>query len=250
MSTKDFRIIPCLDIRDGKVVKGINFTGIKELGKPVEYAKKYVEQGADELVLYDINASYENRILMLDIVKKVAENVTIPFSVAGGISTVDDFQSALDAGADKVSVNSWAVQNPGLIKEAAVKFGGERVVVGIDAKRTESGNFTVTINGGRIDMSLDLIDWAKQIESLGAGEICLNSIDADGAKTGYDIEMLSAVCRNVNIPVIASGGCGKLEHFAEVFNKTNVSAALAASVFHFGELTVGEVKEYLKKEAV
>ena len=244
------KIIPCLDIRDGKVVKGVNFTGIKEVGDPVEYARKYIEQGADELVFYDINASYENRSVMHDLVKKVSEIVNVPFSVAGGIASVDDFKNALDAGADKVSVNSKAVQNPRLIKEASDMFGRERVVVGIDAMRTSAGNFTVMINGARVDMKLDLVDWAKQIESLGAGEICLNSIDADGAKTGYDIEMLKAVCDNVSIPVIASGGCGSLEHFAEVFRKTNASAALAASVFHFGELTVGQIKEYLRKEKI
>ena len=244
------KIIPCLDIRDGKVVKGVNFEGVKDVGDPVEYAKYYNSQGADELVLYDIAASHEKRCVNLELVRKVSEVINVPFSVAGGIGSVEDFQNALNSGADKVSVNSQAVKNPELIKKAADMFGSKCVVVGIDAKRSEKGYFTVTINGARIDTEMNLIDWVKQVESLGAGEICLNSVDGDGAKTGYDIDMLNAVCDNVTIPVIASGGCGKIEHFSEVFKKTNASAALAASVFHFGELTVGEIKEYLKKENI
>lgn len=239
------RIIPCLDVRDGKVVKGVNFEGIKEVGDPVEFAFEYNMQGADELVFYDITASHEGRGAMLDVVRNTAKKVFIPLTVGGGIKTIDDIRETLRAGADKVSVNSQAVQNPELIRQGADIFGRQCIVVGIDAKKVCDGKWTVYINGGRIDYKLDLIDWAKKIESLGAGEICLNSIDTDGVRGGYDIEMLDAVCKNVNIPVIASGGCGKIEHFAEAFEKTDCSAALAASLFHFKELTCSEVKEYL-----
>lgn len=239
------RIIPCLDVRDGKVVKGVNFEGIKEVGDPVEFAFEYNMQGADELVFYDITASHEGRGAMLDVVRNTAKKVFIPLTVGGGIKTIDDIRETLRAGADKVSVNSQAVQNPELIRQGADIFGRQCIVVGIDAKKVCDGKWTVYINGGRIDYKLDLIDWVKKIESLGAGEICLNSIDTDGVRGGYDIEMLDAVCKNVNIPVIASGGCGKIEHFAEAFEKTDCSAALAASLFHFKELTCSEVKEYL-----
>lgn len=239
------RIIPCLDVRDGKVVKGVNFEGIKEVGDPVEFAFEYNMQGADELVFYDITASHEGRGAMLDVVRNTAKKVFIPLTVGGGIKTIDDIRETLRAGADKVSVNSQAVQNPELIRQGADIFGRQCIVVGIDAKKVCDGKWTVYINGGRIDYKLDLIDWVKRIESLGAGEICLNSIDTDGVRGGYDIEMLDAVCKNVNIPVIASGGCGKIEHFAEAFEKTDCSAALAASLFHFKELTCSEVKEYL-----
>lgn len=251
MSVK--KIIPCLDIKDGKVVKGVKFEDVKVVGDPLENAKYYLEQGADELVLYDISASSENRIAPLELVKKIAEitkPANVPFSVAGGIASVDDFQKVLDAGADKVSVNSQAVKNPQLIKQAADRFGSKCVVVGIDAKKAADGTFTVTANGGKIETGWNLVDWVKQIEELGGGEICLNSIDADGMKTGYDLDMLNAVCNAVTIPVIASGGCGKLEHFSEVFKKTNAVAALAASVFHYKELTIGQVKEYLKSEGI
>ncbi|MCL2107973.1 MAG: imidazole glycerol phosphate synthase subunit HisF [Oscillospiraceae bacterium] len=244
------KIIPCLDIRDGKVVKGVKFQDIKDVGDPVELAKSYVLQGADELVMYDISASNENRTVMLELVKKVSENINVPFCVAGGIGSIKDFESVLNAGADKVSVNSYAVKKPQLICQVAEKFGSEKVVVGIDAKRTKSGNFTVTANGGTLETGWDLFGWAKQIEDLGAGEICLNSIDADGVKQGYDLKMLNAVCQVVKIPVIASGGCGRLEHFSEVFTKTGATAALAASVFHFGELTVCQVKEHLRKNNI
>lgn len=239
------RIIPCLDVRDGKVVKGVNFEGIKEVGDPVEFAYEYNMQGADELVFYDITASHEGRGAMLDVVRNTAKKVFIPLTVGGGIKTIDDIRETLRAGADKVSVNSQAVQNPDLIRQGADIFGRQCIVVGIDAKKVSDGKWTVYINGGRIDYKLDLIDWVKEIESLGAGEICLNSIDTDGVRGGYDIEMLDAVCKNVNIPVIASGGCGKIEHFAEAFEKTDCSAALAASLFHFKELTCSQVKEYL-----
>ncbi|HCR74270.1 MAG TPA: imidazole glycerol phosphate synthase subunit HisF [Ruminococcus sp.] len=241
------RIIPCLDVRNGKVVKGVNFEGVKDVGDPVAYAEEYNRQGADELVFYDITASYEGRGVFLDVVRETAKKVFVPLTVGGGISTVDDFRETLRAGADKVSINSSAVKNPQLIKDAADIFGSQCVVVGIDAKRDGKGGYSVYINGGRVDMKLDLIEWVKKIEQLGAGEICLNSIDTDGTKAGFDIDMLNSVCSAVNIPVIASGGCGKIDDFAEVFEKTNSSAALAASLFHFKELTVGQVKSYLKE---
>ncbi|MBQ7783663.1 MAG: imidazole glycerol phosphate synthase subunit HisF [Oscillospiraceae bacterium] len=239
------RIIPCLDVRDGKVVKGVNFTGIKEVGDPVECAEEYNKQGADEIVFYDITASYEGRGVFLDVVRETAKKVFVPLTVGGGIKTVDDIRDTLRAGADKVSVNSQAVKNPQLIKDGADIFGSQCICVGIDAKKIADNKWTVFINGGRVDMKLDLVDWVKQIEQLGAGEICLNSIDTDGTKAGFDIDMLNAVCNAVNIPVIASGGCGNLSHFTEVFEKTNSSAALAASLFHFKELTVGQVKAEL-----
>ena len=244
------RIIPCLDVRDGKVVKGVNFEGVRDIGDPIACAKEYNRQGADELVFYDITASHEGRGVILDVVRDTAKQVFVPLSVGGGISTIDGFRETLRAGADKVSVNSAAVRNPKLIAEAADLFGSQCVVVGIDAKRDGNGGYTVYINGGRIDMHLDLIDWVKQLQQLGAGEICLNSIDADGTKQGFDIEMLNAVCAAVKIPVIASGGGGCLEHFAEVFEKTNATAALAASLFHFGELTVGQVKDYVRARGI
>ncbi len=244
------RIIPCLDVRNGKVVKGVNFEGIKDVGDPVELAVEYNKQGADEIVFYDITASYEGRGVMLDVVKRTAERVFVPLCVGGGISSVGDFRDTLRAGADKVSVNSQAVKNPKLISDAAEIFGSQCVVVGIDAKRDGNGGYTVYINGGRVDMKLDLGDWVKEIEERGAGEICLNSIDTDGVRGGFDTEMLNFVCKRVNIPVIASGGCGAINHFSEVFKQTGASAALAASLFHFGELTIGEVKWYLNERGI
>lgn len=244
------RVIPCLDVRNGKVVKGVNFMGVKDIGDPVECAIEYNKQGADELVFYDITASYEGRGLMLDVVRNTAKQVFVPLCVGGGISTIDDFRETLRAGADKVSVNSQAVKNPQLIKNAAKVFGSQCVVVGIDAKRDGNGGFTVYINGGRVDMKLDLGEWVQTIEKLGAGEICLNSMDADGTRNGFDNEMLNFVCDRVSIPVIASGGCGKIEDFSDVFEQTNASAALAASLFHFRELTVGEVKQHLTKHNI
>lgn len=244
------RIIPCLDVRDGKVVKGVNFQGIKEVGDPVECAFEYNKQGADEIVFYDITASHEGRGVMLDVVRNTAKKVFVPLTVGGGIKTVDDIRETLRAGADKVSVNSQAVKNPQLIKDGADIFGSQCICVGIDAKKIGDKKWTVFINGGRIDMGLDLIEWCKKVEELGAGEICLNSIDTDGVKGGFDIEMLKAVVSAVKIPVIASGGAGKLEHFAEVFEQTDCSAALAASLFHFKELTVGEVKENCKSRGI
>ncbi|MCL1789095.1 MAG: imidazole glycerol phosphate synthase subunit HisF [Oscillospiraceae bacterium] len=239
------KIVPCLDIRDGKVVKGVKFEGVRDVGDPVALAEKYNADGADEIVLYDISASIEKRIIDLNLVKAVAEKITVGLTVAGGIGTVDDFQKVTDAGASRVSINSLAIRNPDIIKEFADKFGTERVVLGVDAKRGENGGYKVMQGAGIVETGLNLIDWVKKAEQLGAGEICLNSIDADGTQDGYDIDMLNAVCDAVNIPVIASGGCGKLEHFAEVFEKTKAGSALAASMFHFGGLTVKGVKEYL-----
>ena len=244
------RIIPCLDVRNGKVVKGVNFQGIQDVGDPVECAAEYNRQGADELVFYDITASHEGRGVILDVVRRAAQQVFVPLTVGGGISTIDDFRETLRAGADKVSINSSAVKNPKLIAEAADIFGSQCVVVGVDAKRNGTGGYTVYVNGGRIDMHLDLIQWVKEIQRLGAGEICLNSIDADGTKAGFDIEMLNAVCDAVKIPAIASGGCGSLSDFSDVFEQTGATAALAASLFHFKELTVQQVKTHLKQQGI
>ena len=242
------RIIPCLDVRNCKVVKGVNFQGIQDVGDPVECAAEYNRQGADELVFYDITASHEGRGVILDVVRRAAQQVFVPLTVGGGISTIDDFRETLRAGADKVSINSSAVKNPKLIAEAADIFGSQCVVVGVDAKRNGTGGYTVYVNGGRIDMHLDLIQWVKEIQRLGAGEICLNSIDADGTKAGFDIEMLNAVCDAVKIPVIASGG--SLSDFSDVFEQTGATAALAASLFHFKELTVQQVKTHLKQQGI
>jgi cyclase len=239
------RIIPCLDVRDGKVVKGVNFVGIKEVGDPVECAIEYDRQGADEITFLDITATHEGRSTMIDVVRNTAKNVFVPLTVGGGIRTVEDFRDILRAGADKISVNSAAVRNPRLIREAADRFGSQCVVVAIDARRSPDGNFTVVVNGGRIDMRIDAVEWAKNCERLGAGEILLTSMDTDGCKNGFDIELTNAVTEAVSIPVIASGGCGTLEHFSEVFEQTGADAALAASLFHFRELTVEQVKAHL-----
>ena len=236
------RIIPCLDVRHGKVVKGINFEGVRDVGDPVECAAEYNRQGADEIVFYDIVASYEGRGTFLDVVRETAKQVFVPLTVGGGIATVGDMREALRAGADKISINSAAVKNPQLISEGAEIFGSQCIVVGIDAKRNKEGGFTVYVNGGRVAMPVDLLDWVVEVEQRGAGEICLNSIDTDGVRGGFDIEMLQAVCSRVQIPVIASGGAGKLSDFASVFQQTGVTAALAASLFHFGELTIPQVK--------
>lgn len=244
------RIIPCLDVRDGKVVKGVKFEGVRDVGDPVELAEVYNQQGADEIVFYDITASYEKRGVMLDVVRETAKRVFVPLTVGGGIKTVDDIRDTLRAGADKVSVNSQAVKNPQLIRDGADIFGSQCICVGIDAKKIADNKWTVYINGGRVDMKLDLIEWVKKIEELGAGEICLNSIDADGTKEGFDLPMLKAVCNAVNIPVIASGGAGKIKDFSEVFEETGATAALAASLFHFGELTVSEVKEHCREKGI
>ena len=243
------RIVPCLDVDHGRVVKGVKFQGLQDVDDPVELAKHYSDIGADELVFYDITASNEEREIFLDVVEKTAYNVYIPFTVGGGIRTIDDFNKVLRAGADKVSVNSAAVRNPQLIHDAAEIFGSQCVVVAIDAKK-KGDSWTVVVNGGRIDMNIDAIEWAKKAEELGAGEILLTSMDTDGMKTGFDIELLNAVCDVVKIPVIASGGCGTLEHFSEVFQKTKASAALAASLFHYKELTVSQVKEHLEENNI
>lgn len=240
------RIIPCLDVRDGKVVKGINFIGIKEVGDPVECAIEYDKQGADEIVFLDITATHEGRGTMLDVVRRTAKNVFVPLTVGGGIRTAEDFRNLLLAGADKVSVNSAAIRNPSIISEAASRFGSQCVVVAIDGKQTVPGKYNVYVNGGRIGTGLDVVQWAIEAEKLGAGEILLTSMDADGTKQGFDVDMLNAVCKVVNIPVIASGGCGQLSHFTELFQKTSADAALAASIFHYGELTVNQVKTELR----
>lgn len=246
----DKRIIPCLDVRDGKVVKGINFVGIKEVGDPVECAEMYNLQGADEIVFLDITATHEHRKTMVDVVRETAKKVFVPLTVGGGISSIEDFSKLLRAGADKVSVNSAALKNPSLISEAADKFGSQCVVVAIDAKRTEDGSWHAFVHGGRKDTGVDAVAWAKQACELGAGEILLTSMDTDGTKNGFDLELLNAVTAAVRVPVIASGGCGTLEHFAEVFEKTDADAALAASLFHYRELTVGQVKEYLHSKNI
>lgn len=240
------RIIPCLDVRDGKVVKGINFVGIKEVGDPVELAKQYSDANADEIVFLDITASHEGRNTMLDVVRRTAEVVFVPLTVGGGIRTIDDVRDTLRAGSDKVGINSAAVRNPDLINEAAEMFGRQCIVAAVDAKKVEDGSWHVVINGGRIDTGKDLLEWVQELEERGAGEILLTSMDADGTKAGYDIEMTKAVCDLVNIPVIASGGAGSVDDFADVFENTGCDAALAASLFHYGELTIEEVKTAMR----
>ena len=245
------RIIPCLDVNNGRVVKGVNFVALKDAGDPVEIARAYDAEGADELVFLDITASSDHRATVVDLVRKVAEQVFIPFTVGGGIRSVDDFRAVLREGADKVAVNSAAIMNPELISEAADKFGSQCVVLAIDAKRKEDGSgWTVYKNGGRIDMGLDALEWAKKGVALGAGEILLTSMDADGTKAGYDLELTRAVADAVSVPVIASGGAGELSHFKEAFTEGHAEAALAASLFHYKELTIHEVKEYLNREGV
>lgn len=239
------RIIPCLDVNNGRVVKGTTFVNLRDAGDPVEAAAEYDRQGADELVFLDITASAQSRGIIIDLVEKVANCIFIPFTVGGGIRTVEDFTALLRAGADKVSVNSAALRNPLLITEAAEKFGSQCVVCAIDAKRRESGGWTVYLNGGRIDTGRDAIEWAKEAARLGAGEILLTSMDCDGVKKGYDLELTAAVSRSVPIPVIASGGAGKPEHFYDAFVKGRADAVLAASLFHFGEITIPELKKYL-----
>lgn len=244
------RIIPCLDVRDGKVVKGINFVGIKEVGDPVELAKQYSDSGADEIVFLDITASHEGRATMLDVVRRTAEVVFVPLTVGGGIRTIDDVRDTLRAGSDKVGINSAAVRNPELINEAAKLFGRQCIVAAVDAKRVDDGSWHVVINGGRIDTGKDLLEWVQELEERGAGEILLTSMDADGTKAGYDLEMTKAVCDLVNIPVIASGGAGSVDDFADVFAATGCDAALAASLFHYGELTIDEVKDAMRARGI
>jgi len=243
------RIIPCLDVKRGRVVKGINFVNLVDAGDPVEQAEIYDQQGADELVFLDITATFEKRKTIIDVVERTAEKVFMPLAVGGGIRTIDDIRALLKAGADKVSINSAAVKNPDLINEASEIFGSQCIIVAIDAKRTNLG-FEVFVKGGREPTGVDAIWWAKEVEKRGAGEILLTSIDTDGTKNGYDIELTQIIASEVKIPVIASGGAGSFRHFEEVFRKTEAQAALAASVFHFGELNILEVKEYLKERGV
>lgn len=247
MHTK--RIIPCLDVKNGRVVKGVNFVDLIDAGDPVAIAQAYDKAGADEVVFLDITASSDNRNTVVDMVRKVAENVFIPFTVGGGIRTVDDFKALLREGADKISVNSAAIMNPNLISEAADKFGSQCVVVAIDAKKTPDG-WHIFKNGGRVDMGIDAVEWAIKADSLGAGEILLTSMDCDGTKAGYDIELTRLISENVSIPVIASGGAGKMEHFYDALTEGKADAALAASLFHFKELEIQEVKEYLRDRGV
>jgi cyclase len=243
------RVIPCLDVDKGRVVKGIKFKNLVDAGDPVETALAYEEQGADELVFLDITASYEDRSIMLDVVKAVAENVFMPFTVGGGIRNLEDIRKLLLSGADKISINTSAVKNPDLIKESAKLFGSQCIVVAIDAKRKEKG-WEVYINGGRTPTGLDVIEWAKKVAELGAGEILLTSIDKDGTKSGYDIELTKMVSESVHIPVIASGGAGSVEHFYQVFTEGKADAALAASLFHFKEVSIPQLKEYLFSRGV
>ncbi len=247
------RIIPCLDVKEGRVVKGVNFVELRDAGDPVEAAKVYDNEGADELVFLDITASYENRDIIIDVVKKTAASVFMPLTVGGGIKTLEDIRKLLKAGADKVSINTSAVKNPEFVKESALKFGSQCIVVAIDAKRTplkEGYYFQVYIHGGRTPTGIDAIDWAKKVEALGAGEILLTSMDRDGTKEGYDIELTKAVSESVSIPVIASGGAGSLEHFYEGIVYGKADAVLAASLFHYGILTIRETKAYLASKGV
>jgi cyclase len=262
------RIIPCLDVKDGRVVKGVNFVELRDAGDPVEHARAYDEASADELIFLDITASYEKRDILLDVVRAVADQVFIPFAVGGGVRTVEDFRGILLAGADKVSINTAAVENPTLITEAAEKFGSQCVIVAIDAKRRQTADgrpqttdarsavgrrrssWEVYTHGGRTPTGRDAIEWAREVEARGAGEILLTSMDRDGTRDGYDIELTRAVADTVSIPVIASGGAGRIEHFAEAIIDGHASAVLAASLFHFGELSVAEVKKYLASRSV
>jgi len=245
------RIIPCLDVHNGRVVKGVNFVDLRDAGDPVEIARAYDKAGADELVFLDITASSDNRGTVVEMVRKVAKKVFIPFTVGGGIRTVDDFKVLLREGADKISINSSAINNPNLISEAAMKFGSQCVVVAIDAKRrSDESGWNIYKNGGRIDTNIDAIEWADKVAKLGAGEILLTSMDCDGTKAGYDIELTKSIARAVPIPVIASGGAGTKEHFSEALTKGEADAALAASLFHFKELEISEVKAYLQEQGI
>lgn len=245
------RIIPCLDLKNGRVVKGTNFVNLRDAGDPVEAAVEYDRQGADELVLLDITASSDARGIMLDIVSRVANSIFIPFTVGGGIRTVEDFTALLRAGADKVSVNSAALKNPQLIADAAYKFGSQCVVMAMDAKRRPSGaGWTLYLNGGRVDTGIDAVEWAKRAEKLGAGEILLTSMDCDGVGDGFALDVTRAIADEVGVPVIASGGAGKMEHFRDALTVGHADAALAATLFHFGILKISDLKEYLAREGV
>jgi len=249
------RIIPCLDVRDGKLTKGIKFKGNIDIGDPVEVARRYYEQGADEIVFYDITASSEGRDIMIDVVKRVAETIFIPFSVGGGIRTLEDMRSVILAGAEKVSVNSGAVENPKIISEGAVAFGCQCVVLGMDVKKVDKSTkipsgYEIVIQGGRQYMGIDALWWAREAENLGAGEICLNSIDADGTQEGYELELTHLITTNVKIPVIASGGAGRKEDLLDVLTTAKADAALIASIVHYGTYTIAELKEYLSGNGV
>ena len=249
------RVIPCLDVRDGKLTKGIKFKGNVDIGDPVETARIYYEQGADEIVFYDITASHEGRGIMLKVVEKVASQIFIPFSVGGGISSVDDMRAVLLAGAEKISVNSAAVKNPEIISEGADAFGSQCIVVGMDVLRVEKSKkipsgYEIVIHGGRKPMGIDALWWAKEVERLGAGEICINSIDADGTKDGYELNLTRLIAENVRIPVIASGGAGNPQHMVDAVTKGRASAALIASIVHYGEYTIPEIKKYMHDHGV
>jgi len=245
------RIIPCLDVKDGRVVKGVNFVGLKDAGDPVEIAKAYDAAGADELIFLDITASSDQRKTVVDMVREVAKCVFIPFTVGGGIRTVDDFRALLREGADKISINSSAINTPELIRDAADKFGSQCVVVAIDAKKRQDGSgWNIYKNGGRVDVGIDAVEWAQKVEQLGAGEILLTSMDCDGTKAGYDNELTRIIAENVDIPVIASGGAGNKEHFYDTLTEGKADAALAASLFHFNELKISDLKEYLDQRGI
>ncbi len=244
------RIIPCLDVDKGRVVKGTNFVGLVDAGDPVEQAKFYDAEGADELIFLDITASSDNRATMIDVVRRTAEEVSIPFTIGGGIRTTGDMRQMLRSGADKVSINTAAVKKPGLVSDGAEQFGVQCIVVAIDAKKSGAGRWKVFINGGRTETELDAVEWAKKVEQLGAGEILLTSMDRDGTKDGYDLELLKQVCSSVKIPVIASGGAGTLEHLHEAFAYADVDAVLAASIFHFRTYTINQAKVFLKSNNV
>lgn len=251
MHTK--RIIPCLDVKEGKVVKGVNFVGLKEVGDPVELARQYYEQGADEIVFLDISATHEGRKTMADVAREVAKVIFIPFTIGGGIRTIDDIRTLLRAGADKISLNSAAVRDPQLVKAGAEIFGSQCIVAAIDAKRrADDSGWNVVINGGRIDTGIDLLEWVAEVTRLGAGEILLTSMDADGTKQGFDLPMLQAVNEIIDVPLIASGGCGNIQHIEDVLKEDAhaADAALAASIFHYGEHTVGEVKDHLSAHGI
>ena len=244
------RIIPCLDVRDGRVVKGVNFVNIRDAGDPVELARFYSDQGADEIVFLDITATSDGRATVADVVERTAEQVFVPLTVGGGIRTLEDFRQLLRAGADKISVNSAAVKDPGLISRAAERFGSQCVVLAIDARRRPEGSYEVVVAGGRTPTGLDAVEWARRGEALGAGEILLTSMDADGTKAGFDLALTRAVARAVPVPVIASGGVGELEHFAQGIIEGEADAVLAASVFHFGTFSIRQVKEYMAAQGI
>ena len=246
------RIIPCLDVKDGRVVKGVNFVGLRDAGDPVELAKFYSKQGADEIVFLDITATSDERETIADVVARTCKEVFVPLTVGGGIRTVEDFKDILRAGADKISINSSAVKTPDLINDAASRYGSQCVVVAMDARINKNmpSGYEIFVAGGRKATGIDAIAWAKEVYQRGAGEILLTSMDKDGTKSGFDLDLTEKVCQVAQIPVIASGGCGNLEHFAEVFEKTHATAALAASLFHYGELSISQVKDYLRKRNI